>query len=375
LAVRATRLRRLRVQRAIQATTLVIGLVAVGLTITLAVRKDLTLVVGTRPNAISTTSSSVQELLDSTGLPLSVGLQVRPPPATALADGMTVVVSAPPGLPADAVWATVDPRGVGVWVVERPDEGLFGKAVIESGAATTVPVAVGQLPVVSVQAVVSGKVHDVLTNASTAGELLSAMGIQSDADDRVEPPPSTPLHGGEVLRYDRVDVLTQTVTAPIPSGVRTAYSHDLVPGVVRVVDAGSDGLRADTLRLTLVNGVQVSRERVATDVIEPATPETRISGPYSMYGGTIAEPGTGATSQAGLATWYDPPWGGLTAAHPWLPFGTYVTATDVESGRSVTVVIDDRGPFAPGRIIDLSPEAFERLAPLGRGVLHVELTW
>jgi uncharacterized protein YabE (DUF348 family) len=363
------------VQRAIQATTVVVGLIAVGLTVTLAVRKDLTLIVGTRPNAISTTSSSVQELLDITGLPLSVGLQVRPPPATALADGMTVVVSAAPGLPADAVWATVDPRGVGVWVVERPDEGLFGKAAAESGAATTVPVAVGQLPVVSVQAVVSGKVHDVLTNASSAGELLSAMGIQSDADDRVAPSPSTPLQDGDVLRFDRVDVVTQTVTAPIPSGVRTTYSEDLVPGVVRVVDGGSDGLREDTLKLTLVNGIEVERQRIATDVIERATAETRVSGPYSMHGGTTSEPGTGATSQTGQATWYDPPWRGLTAAHPWLPFGTYVTVSDVGSGRSVTVVVDDRGPFSPGRIIDLSPEAFGRLAPLGRGVLRVELAW
>ena len=375
MAVRATRLRRLRIQRAIQATTVVVGLIVVGLTVTFAVRKDLTLVVGTRPNAISTTSASVQELLDSTGLPLSVGLQVRPPPATALADGMTVVVSPPPGLPADAIWATVDRRGVGVWVVERPDEGLFGKAVSESGAAMTAPVAVGQFPVVSVQAVVSGKVHDVLTNASTAGELLSAMGIQSDADDRVAPPPTTPLHNGDALRYDRVDVVTETIAVPIPFGVQTTYSEDLVPGAVRVVDPGTDGLREDTVRITLVNGIEDSRQRVASEVLQGAIAETRVSGPYSMYGGTTLEPGTGATSQSGLATWYDPPWSGLTAAHPWLPFGTYVSVTDVDTGRSVTVVVNDRGPFAPGRIIDLSPEAFERLAPVGHGVVNVRLDW
>ena len=79
-----------------------------------------------------------------------------------------------------------------------------------------------------------------------------------------------------------------------------------------------------------------------------------------MYDGTLTEPGTGATTQRGEASWYDPPWSGLTAAHPWLPFGTLVTVTDRATGRSVTVVIDDRGPFAPGRIIDLSPEAFAR---------------
>ena len=94
-----------------------------------------------------------------------------------------------------------------------------------------------------------------------------------------------------------------------------------------------------------------------------------------MYGGTTEVPGTDGASQTGLASWYDPPWSGLTAAHPSLPFGTMVTVTDVETGRSVTVVIDDRGPFAPGKIIDLSPEAFAVLRPLGTGVIDVRLSW
>ena len=39
------------------------------------------------------------------------------------------------------------------------------------------------------------------------------------------------------------------------------------------------------------------------------------------------------------------------------------------------MTINDRGPFSPGRIIDLSPEAFAALSPLGRGVLRVSLDW
>ena len=52
-----------------------------------------------------------------------------------------------------------------------------------------------------------------------------------------------------------------------------------------------------------------------------------------------------------------------------------MTVTDVATGQTVIVVINDRGPFSPGRIIDLSPEAFAVLAPLGRGVLQVRINW
>ena len=94
-----------------------------------------------------------------------------------------------------------------------------------------------------------------------------------------------------------------------------------------------------------------------------------------MYGGTTEVPGTRGHTQTGEASWYDPPWSGLTAAHPTLPFGTHVTVTDLATGRTVVVVINDRGPFGAGRVIDLSPEAFQALRPLGSGVLTVQLSW
>src|SRR4029077_10617370 len=108
----------------------------------------------------------------------------------------------------------------------------------------------------------------------------------------------------------------------------------------------------------VVNGVIVSRRVLSRTVLRAPTPEQVLSAPLPMSDGTLAEPGTGARWQQGQATWYDPPWAGFTAAHPWLPFGTLVTVRDLASGRSVTVVIDDRGPFSPGRVIDLSPDAF-----------------
>lgn len=63
----------------------------------------------------------------------------------------------------------------------------------------------------------------------------------------------------------------------------------------------------------------------------------------------------------------------LTAAHRTLPFGTIVRVTDLKSGKSVNVKINDRGPFRSDRIIDLSYEAAKRLGMVARGTARVEI--
>jgi rare lipoprotein A len=63
----------------------------------------------------------------------------------------------------------------------------------------------------------------------------------------------------------------------------------------------------------------------------------------------------------------------LTAAHPTLPFGTRLRVTNVATGRSVTVRINDRGPYVPGRVVDVSYSAADALGMVGKGVAKVKL--
>jgi len=63
----------------------------------------------------------------------------------------------------------------------------------------------------------------------------------------------------------------------------------------------------------------------------------------------------------------------LTAAHPSLPFGTRLRVTNVATGRSVTVRVNDRGPYVPGRVVDVSYSAAESLGMVGKGVANVRL--
>jgi len=63
----------------------------------------------------------------------------------------------------------------------------------------------------------------------------------------------------------------------------------------------------------------------------------------------------------------------LTAAHKTLPFGTIVKVTNIANGKFTLVRINDRGPFVPGRIIDLSRAAAEEIGMIGSGVARVRL--
>lgn len=67
----------------------------------------------------------------------------------------------------------------------------------------------------------------------------------------------------------------------------------------------------------------------------------------------------------------------MTCAHKTLPFGTWARLTETEddgSTKSVVVKTNDRGPYVKGREFDLTPKAFERLVPLGKGLVKVKAT-
>jgi len=63
----------------------------------------------------------------------------------------------------------------------------------------------------------------------------------------------------------------------------------------------------------------------------------------------------------------------LTAAHRTLPFGTRLRVTDEDTGRSVTVRVNDRGPFVRGRVVDVSRSAAVALGMIDKGVANVRL--
>lgn len=63
----------------------------------------------------------------------------------------------------------------------------------------------------------------------------------------------------------------------------------------------------------------------------------------------------------------------MTCAHKTLPFGTKLRVTNINNGKSVEVIVTDRGPYVKGRVIDLSKGAFKKIAPIDIGITKVEI--
>ena len=119
-----------------------------------------------------------------------------------------------------------------------------------------------------------------------------------------------------------------------------------------------------------------SEEAAAAPVVEKSD--------YSLKG-SIA-PGAGLTLEKGVASWYGKMFHGrktssgdaydmyaMTAAHPSLPIPSYVRVTNLANGRSAVVRVNDRGPFHPGRVIDLSYAAAYKLGYVDQGHANVEI--
>ncbi|MDJ0614789.1 MAG: septal ring lytic transglycosylase RlpA family protein, partial [Rhizobiaceae bacterium] len=114
----------------------------------------------------------------------------------------------------------------------------------------------------------------------------------------------------------------------------------------------------------------------------------QIGKPYTIRGVRYVPKEDPNYRATGLASWYGPNFHGrltangevydqfaLSAAHPTMPLPSYAKVTNLENGASVTVRVNDRGPFSRGRIIDLSSRAAQLLGYTKKGVAKVKVEY
>lgn len=196
----------------------------------------------------------------------------------------------------------------------------------------------------------------------TVREALQEKEIIVDTFDIVSPPLHNALSPDETITIIRVRVEEEVRTKKIPFETVANTDDKLGWREKKVTQEGITGTQEITERVSYHDNQEVGREVISEEIVTEPTNEIVTEGTLVKLG----------KKHKGAASWYAHT-GTLSAANPWMPIGSYAKVTNTANGESVIVRINDRGPFVPGRIIDLDKVAWLKIASLGAGVINVKV--
>lgn len=197
------------------------------------------------------------------------------------------------------------------------------------------------------------------TWVNTIGELLKEKGIELLGQDTALPDLTTPISYNMTVTITRVAEVEIKEAEAIDYKTVKKYDNTLEKGNTHTEQKGANGEKVVTYKVKRVDGEEVSREILNSEVTKDPQNEILVIGTKIIVYGT------------GKATWYSRNVT-MVAASNSIPKGTMVKVVAVSSGKSVVVEIDDTG-IQSDAIIDLSDDAFAALAPLGAGVISVRV--
>lgn len=245
---------------------------------------------------------------------------------------------------------------------------------------------------------IGGKTQKI-TAVGTVADALKAAKVEVDSSDAVNPGLGTPLSDGMKITLTMVDQKSQKRRVAVPFSTKKVEDSSLPKGEIKVITKGVNGINEETWTVVFEDGKKVSEKKVSSKVVNaPVTqvvkvgtktassssPSTRSSSAsHRSTASQSSDPVTSGTTclastygegdgTAGGPTasgeTFDP--SAFTAASKTLPLGSTIRVTNVSNGRTVTVRINDRGPYVGGRCLDLSTAAMNAIAP-GQGLVTV----
>jgi len=209
---------------------------------------------------------------------------------------------------------------------------------------------------------VDGETKEYSSYQRTIQAVLDESGIELREEDIIKPTREALLDRTTKISVTRVEIKEETVEKKI--AFETVEKEDAEISFRKrvVTQKGESGIRSYRYRVSYHDGKEVGRKLLGNEITKEPVKEIVTQGTYVKTG----------KSHRGAASWYA--WTGtMAAANPWLPMGSYVKVTNLDNGKSVIVKINDRGPFVPGRIIDLDKVAFQKIASIGAGVINVKM--
>lgn len=245
---------------------------------------------------------------------------------------------------------------------------------------------------------IGGKTQKI-TAVGTVADALKAAKVEVDSSDAVNTGLGTPLSDGMKITLTMVDQKSQKRRVAVPFSTKKVEDSSLPKGEIKVITKGVNGINEETWTVVFKDGKKVSEKKVSSKVVNaPVTqvvkvgtktassssPSTRSSSAsHRSTASQSSDPVTSGTTclastygegdgTAGGPTasgeTFDP--SAFTAASKTLPLGSTIRVTNVSNGRTVTVRINDRGPYVGGRCLDLSTAAMNAIAP-GQGLVTV----
>jgi uncharacterized protein YabE (DUF348 family) len=338
-----------------------------------ALEKHVTVQIEGHPVAVATWGGSVADVLTRAGVHVGPLDRVIPAESTPVRDGSVIEVRR-----AKPVVLLLDgkPRRVivtGLTIEEVLEEVRLRNSLVDTVRPSRSSRVSAGMTIVYDQAVDVTVVHDdqherVITNAPTVAEVIRELKISLGKQDRIEPAAVTSPRPGLTIKVLRVGYHNEVSTIHLSYQTILRRDRHLEYGLHKLVQGGLSGIEVIHYRSKYVDGVRVMRTTLSDKVLRQ--PRARVIAIGAGFPGCVCDRGT----QSGKATWYSQA-DGLSAAHRTLPLGTVVRVVNLANGKWVNVVIRDRGPYGDDRIIDLSDEAFRRIASLGTGVIRVRIYW
>ncbi|MFC0673113.1 septal ring lytic transglycosylase RlpA family protein [Brachybacterium hainanense] len=273
-------------------------------------------------------------------------------------------------------------------------------------------------------------------NSLTVGDAMDEVLTDIEPTDTTDVPRETVLEDGMTVHLQRVREKQRTLTEEIPFEKKTEEDSSLEEGTTKVKTEGKKGTKEKVVKDTVVDGKVTGTETVSEKVTVEPVAEVTVTGtkkvekkkeekaeetesPSSTSDSSSSRSSSddskksserssssssrsserssekeessgtpsGNVNTCGASHYGDgdgthggPTASGetfdrnaMTAAHKTLPLGTKIRVTNPSNGKSVTVRINDRGPYVGGRCLDLSSGAFSQIADLGQG--HLTVQW
>ncbi|WP_277101328.1 ubiquitin-like domain-containing protein [Cutibacterium granulosum] len=372
-------------------------------------RDDVTISVDGVSREAKVHPGTVQEVLGSQGITVGEHDSVQPALNSDVSDGSVITVKY-----GRKVVLTVDGKKVTRWTTETNVSDFLAKAgLVDSNDNLSVSRSSGisrqglSINVDTAQDVIvkTGSKSQQVSARGTVADALKAADIKVDSNDISKPGLGTPLTYGMVIDFTKVDTKKETRKSDAKFKTKTVKDSSMDKGTTKITTKGVNGVNEETWEITYKNGKKAGERKISSKAVKPATDEVKKVGTKSTSkpspakksaasksasastvsngGGSNSNPVTGGTTcqastyGAGDGTAGGPTASGetfdpskLTAASRTLPLGSTIRVTNVSNGKTVSVRINDRGPYVGGRCLDLSTAAMNAIAP-GAGLVTV----